>query len=426
MLDQQTKKSEDPTLRNAKRSCASTADVIVIGGGLHGCSAALQLALKGLDCTILERGRAGGGASSANAGGVRRIGRDPAELELAAASMDMWNELEDLTGSDGGFTRSGHVFVAENENEFDMLRDRHKRLLQLGYDFERPISGPDLRKAVPVLSDHIVGGLVAWDDGYADPFKTMRAFRDKIEALGARVCEGVSVEGVFRRGPDWTLSTSAGEYSAPVVVNCAGPSGGTVARWFGDEAPLSVEAPMMMVTTPIPSYRGPVLGRVSGRLSMKAGANGSVLVGGGQRATVDQAANKASIELSGIAKSALTLSTIVPAFSNCRLLRVWYGIEGYMPDGLPIIGRSPSSEGVYHAFGFSGHGFQLGPVVGRIMADLVVDNTTSFDLAAFELNRFEKPQIPDNVWSSSGLQAARQTPTQRSDMAHHARKETPA
>jgi sarcosine oxidase subunit beta len=378
-------------------------DVVIIGGGLHGLSAAVHLSLRGCRCTIIERSTIGSQASSANAGGVRRTGRHTAELEAATASMKMWDDLTALVGSDGGLTRTGHIFLAETEADLKAIKHRRDRLRSLGYRFEEILDQDDVRHAVPGISSHVLGGIVSWDDGYADPFKTVRSFRGTAERQGVRILEKTEVRHIERCGTGWRVRTTQRNIPAPVVVNCAGSAGGRIAGWFGDNVPVSVEAPMMMVTAPQAAYRGPVLGRVQGRFSMKGTVNGSVLVGGGYRAAIDPVSDEVNIDFSGLAKSAQTLLRLMPSYADARLLRAWHGLEGYTADGLPVIGRSPTAPGVVHAFAFSGHGFQLGPVVGRIVAELVCDGETDFDITPFEIDRFATPPRRDTVWNSSGL-----------------------
>ncbi|SDF03915.1 NAD(P)/FAD-dependent oxidoreductase [Limimaricola pyoseonensis] len=382
------------------------ADVIIVGGGLQGCSAALHLAGRGVDVLLLERDHVGRHASAANAGGVRRIGRHPAELELSAASARIWERLPDLVGTEAGFQRVGHMFVAETEDELDALRARRAQVQALGHEFEELVSAEEVRAAVPGIGRHVVGGLANWSDGYANPFATVRAFREAALRLGARIETGVRVDAARRLDDGWLLATTGGEYRADRVLNCAGFGGARVAAMFGDEASLSVEAPMMMVTTPVPRYHGPVLGRVKGRMSLKASANGSLLIGGGHRARYSDTARKVTVDFAGIAKSARTLGELMPDLTLGRIQRAWYGLEAYTTDGLPILGPSPSARGLLHAFGFSGHGFQLGPVIGRVLSDLVVDGTTGFDISAFALDRFSRPRPDNPVWCSLGARMA--------------------
>ncbi len=112
------------------------ADVLVIGGGLHGCSAALHLAMRGVRVTVIEKDYVGRHASGVNAGGVRRLGRHLAEVPLAVAAMELWHRIGDLVDDDCGFESHGQVKVAESEAELDGLRARVEELTRLGFSHE--------------------------------------------------------------------------------------------------------------------------------------------------------------------------------------------------------------------------------------------------------------------------------------------------
>lgn len=170
-------------------------DVIVIGGGLHGCSAALHLARRGVKALVLEKDYVGRHASGVNAGGVRRLGRHPAEIPLAVASMEMWHRIRDLVDDDCGFESHGQVKVAENEAELEILTARIAELRSLGFTHEELIDRQTLREVVPAIADRCVGALYCREDGAANPYRTTVAFRRAAERAGAAFIEGTRVTG---------------------------------------------------------------------------------------------------------------------------------------------------------------------------------------------------------------------------------------
>src|SRR5215472_553526 len=217
-----------------------TADVIVIGGGLHGCSTALHLALRGLRPLVIEKDYAGRHASGVNAGGVRQLARHLAEVPLSVASMELWERIGDLLDDDCGFESHGQVLVAENEAELDQFRDRVTDLRLRGYTHEELIDRAELKRLVPAVSDHCPGGIVSRRDGAADPFRTTQAFRRKAVSLGVRAHEGVMVTGLKRSGAIWRVETTAGAFEAPKIVNAAGAWADRIAAQVGDIVPLEV------------------------------------------------------------------------------------------------------------------------------------------------------------------------------------------
>ena len=122
-------------------------DVIIIGGGIHGCSTALHLALLGVKALVIEKDHVGRHASGVNAGGVRRLGRHPAEIPLSVASMELWHDIEALVDDDCGFEACHQVKVAESEADLATLRNRVEMVRALGFEHEELIGRAELRGA---------------------------------------------------------------------------------------------------------------------------------------------------------------------------------------------------------------------------------------------------------------------------------------
>jgi sarcosine oxidase, subunit beta len=232
------------------------------------------------------------------------------------------------------------------------------------------------------------GGVVSRRDGAADPFRTTQAFRRKAEALGVSVREGETVTDVRRGRSTWTVSTSAASYEAPGVVNAAGAWADRIAAMLGEPVPLEVIAPMLMITARVPAFIRPVVILRGRKLSFKQFANGTVLIGGGHLGRPLRDENVTVLNWEKLAESAKTVWDLFPAMRGTTILRAWAGIEARMPDDIPVFGRSSTSEGVFHQFGFSAHGFQLGPGAGAVMAELVATGTTNMPIEAFRIDRF--------------------------------------
>jgi sarcosine oxidase subunit beta len=368
----------------------ATPDVIVIGGGLHGCSAALHLARRGARVTVIEKDHVGRHASGVNAGGVRRLGRHLAEVPLSVAAMEVWHHIGDLVDDDCGFESHGQVKVAENETELETLRGRVEQLKNLGFTHEELVDRRELREIVPAIADHCVGAIVCRQDGAANPYRTTFAFRRKAAALGVTFHEGMQVRSLARDGAAWRVETDASHFVAPVVVNCAGAWADRIAESLGEPVPLKPFAPMLMITAPLPPFIKPVLGAAGRPLSFKQYRNGTVLIGGGYPGRLERDTNQTGIDFAGLALSAKTVWDLFPAMRGAQIVRCWAGIEARMPDDIPVIGASSTSDGVYHAFGFSGHGFQLGPIVGAILAELITGRRTNLPIEPFRIDRFAR------------------------------------
>lgn len=364
------------------------ADVIVIGAGIHGCSTALHLARRGMSVIVLEKDYAGRHSSGVNAGGVRQLARHVAEIPLSVASMELWERIKDVVDDDCGFASHGTVLVAETEAELATFRTRVTELQTLGYTHEELIDAKELRRLLPAVSETCPGGIVSRRDGAADPFRTTQAFRRAAIRDGVTFVEGASVTDLKRIGSTWTVTTGQGAYEAPVVVNAAGAWADRIAAAVGEPVPLEVWAPMLMITTRVPHFIDPVVILRSRKLSFKQFPNGTVMIGGGHLAKPYRDENRTVLDWRKLQESARTVYELFPVMRSADIARAWAGIEARMPDDIPVIGPSRTAPGLFHQFGFSAHGFQLGPGTGATVAELITTGKTNIPLAPFDIARF--------------------------------------
>ncbi|WP_340117008.1 FAD-dependent oxidoreductase [Pelagibius sp. 7325] len=362
-------------------------DVVVVGGGLHGLSAALHLARGGARVGLLERAWIGRHASGASAAGVRTLGRPIAELPISLEAMAMWHDIRGLVDDDCGFHMHGQIKVAENASELAGLRQRDEQLRALGYRHEEIVDAQELRRLLPPIAPHCVGAAVARDNGAADPHRTLQAFRRSAEAAGVAIYEGCGVERVESVAERWRLCGSRATVEAPVVVNAAGAWAGRLAALFGDGVPLGTKASMMIVTERVAPYIAPVVSCAGRALSFKQTDRGTLLIGGGVQGRFDLQAEKTTVDFVALRRAAQAAIALFPSVVGVAMTRVWAGLEAKTEDLLPVIGPSPSAPGLLHAFGFSGHGFQLVPVVGAIIAELAASGSTTRQIAPFALER---------------------------------------
>ena len=364
-----------------------SADTAIIGGGLHGCSAALQLAARGVSCIVLEKDHVGRHASGVNAGGVRILGRALPEIPIAMASREIWLNIRDLVDDDCGFVPSAQVKVAETARQLAELQYRSQQVRELGFTHEDIVDQETLRELLPAVSDHCIGGMVVYGDGHANPYRTIHAFKRKAEAFGVRFFEGVELTRIERSAEFWRLLTSRDQFEAPTLINCAGAWGGQIANLLGESVPVEVKAPMLMITARMPPFVKPVVGAQGRVLSLKQFENGTVLNGGGHCGKANVQSNETQLDTAGLTANARTATSIFPIIRKTTIVRCWAGIEGYLPDGIPVIGPS-RHENAFHCFGFSAHGFQLAPAVGSIIADLATTGASKLPIEPFRVDRF--------------------------------------
>jgi sarcosine oxidase subunit beta len=362
-------------------------DVLIQGGGGAGCSAALHLAQRGVRVILLERGLVGSQASGVNYGGVRQQGRNPAELPIAKRSRELWGRLKEIAGTDAEFTVTGHLKLARNaEEEADLVA-----YLDVAKQYDLPlrmVGRNSIHQEYPWLGPKVVAGSFAPEDGAANPRLLSPALANAARAAGADIREHAEVVAHAHDGTRFHLRTSKGEeFTAPVLLNMAGFWGGKVAETFGEPVPVEPLNPNMLVTEPIRYFIEPNLGVVGGNVYLRQIPRGNVILGGGHGES--DPAVPWSRPLPDVSVRAMELAVeLVPAIAGAQVIRSWSGIDGRMPDRIPVIGPSRTTPGLFHAFGFSGHGFQLGPAIGAIMTELVLDGRTDIPLEAFRIDRF--------------------------------------
>jgi sarcosine oxidase subunit beta len=369
-------------------------DVVVVGGGLMGAASAYFLRRRGVSVTLVERNLVGQQASGVNFGHVRRQARFLPQLPLAHRSRGLWDKLPQLIGEDVEFVVSGSMRVAYDESQLGEFAQHAADAKLWGLDLEI-IGREELHRRFPFLGAEVVGGSYSPLDGHANPRLAAPAFARAARRLGAHILENCKVLDVQKGSDDFVVSTDCGiTVSAPAALICAGAWAGHLAAGFGEAVPMTPKGPTMGVTEPLPYGLLPVVS-LSSKLQhegvyFRQVKRGNVVFGGGFRNPAYLDARRARVTPTYTLGQVEQLRRLVPALQKVHVLRTWSGVEGYLDDDIPVMGESAKVSGLYYAFGFCGHGFQLGPGVGDVMAELIATGATTTDIDPFHIRRFTR------------------------------------
>ena len=364
-------------------------DVAIVGGGIVGASAALALRKKGASVVLLERDLCGSRSSGVNFGGVRRQGRPLSQLPLAQRAHQIWARLPELIGTDAEYTRSGHFKIARSPADMEALETYADLSRDFGLNLQL-ISAQALRQKCPWLAPLAVGGSLCPEDGQANPRLVSPAFALAARRAGAQLLERTPLDGAVHDGLRFHLQSGHRlEVRANVLINCAGAWAGAIASQFGEPVPMHSGYPLMAVTEPLPHFLPWSLGVVDGSIYCRQVARGNLVFGGGHGIALD--ADRTRAERDALARLTEQATALLPALRHAHIIRTWSGTEGFLPDREPIVSKSRTTPGLIHGFGFAGAGFQIGPAVGEILAELACDGHTSTPIEAFDIARFAAP-----------------------------------
>lgn len=364
-------------------------DVAVIGGGIVGLATAFFLARRGRAVMVLERRTFGWEASGRTAGGVRQQGRDPRELPLAMAAVEAWGTLDQQLQGETGYRRDGNVFVAMSREGMAQLEEQAERERALGLGVEM-LTATQLRARVPAVSDRCTGGKYCPTDGIAEPTLVMPSLARAVEHAGGRLHAGTeALDFVVEEGRVVSIVTEGVEVHPKVTVLAAGPWTPLLAMRLGVTLPITPVRSQLIRTGPA----GPVCKEflISRELGVycRPASGGAMLIGGEcMRGETDPRAASENARRQ--------INACIPALEGVPIERMWSGLLDVTPDEVAMIGPVPGFRDCFVAAGFSGHGFCLGPGVGRLVAEWIVDGKPSLSLRALSPDRFATPTpMPD-------------------------------
>jgi sarcosine oxidase subunit beta len=374
-----------------------TADVVVVGGGVVGASAAYHLAAAGAGrVLLLEREDAlGMGSTGACAGGFRHQFSSEVNIRLSLASVPMILSFRETHGIPLDVHQDGYLFLVRNEASWRSFVVAAELQRGLGID-ARLLQPEEAGALAPGLSlDGMIGATFCPDDGIADPSGLTAGYGTIARRAGAELRTGVEVHAILTDGARVTgVETSEGPVTTGIVVNAAGPWAGLLTETCGVVLPLEPVPRTVVVTGSFPGAPDRKTLVVDADTSFYFHREGAgVLMGMGspnERASFDTTVDETAVANELIP----TAIRVFPPLERAGIARMWAGLYEMTPDRHPIIGPVTGSTGLYLACGFSGHGFQHAPIVGKLLAEMIMEgHARSVDVSALSLDRFARGDL---------------------------------
>ncbi|MGZ3534755.1 MAG: NAD(P)/FAD-dependent oxidoreductase [Thermodesulfobacteriota bacterium] len=371
-----------------------TADVVIIGGGIIGLSIAYHLALKKAGRIVLfEKGQLGEGSTSRCVGGIRTQFSTETNIRFSLESLKTFERFKDEFGVDPEFKRIGYLFLATTEEEVEIFNQNAK--LQKKFDIPLEfLNGEEIGARWPYLrTDDVLGGTFCSWDGYAGPSEVLSGFACCARSLGVKIYEGTEVLGIsLVRGKIHGVKTRHEEILTDVIVNAGGPYAASIGKMAGIEIPIKPLRRQVFVTAPF-HFTGdtiPLTIDFQRGWYFRREGDGFLLSG-----PLDlEPSFNLSVDYEAMADASEKAMYRVPILERARIARGWAGLYEISPDHHAILGKVPEVEGFILANGFSGHGFQHSPAVGKVIAELIVEEkTTTLDISSLSIDRFIKGEL---------------------------------
>lgn len=367
-----------------------TADVIIIGGGIIGCAIAYNLAKTGVNTLVIEREEIGAGASSRNGGGVRQSARDPRELPLAMhAVKHIWPGLSDELGYNVEYCQGGNLRLGKTEADIELLKGMVNDQIKLGLEMEM-LDGAAVREVLPYASESIIGASWCPTDGHANPLQATLAYYKKALELGVGFIVGEEVVEIqVRRGKVAGVRTSEGTYESAVVVNAAGVASRKLAQTVGLDFPMQPWLLETLVTDQQPDLFPQMLGTAGSDFYGHQSEHGSFVFGGLTGWEQYEFKDYNTVTKSNTAPCCCrAILNYFPWMERSNVVRAWSGFIAIVADMIPVMGNVNEIPGLVFASCFCGHGFGISPVVGELIAELIVNGEPTLSLNEFCYDRF--------------------------------------
>ena len=373
----------------------STADFVVIGGGVMGASTAYHLKKAGAGKVVLleKEPYFGQGATGRCAGGVRYQFATEINVRLSIASLAMLEDFEEETGQDPLYRKCGYLFVLTKEAGVDKFRNNVVMQNKLGINTQW-LDAEDIKTRLPIMRfEDALAGTFHPEDGLADPNSVVMGYIQRGRQIGVSAFTDVNVLNIEKAENQIKhVVTSSGSIETGVVVNAAGPWAGLIGEMVDLKLPITPIRRQMLTTTPLPDLPADFPFVIDFAQSLYFHREGTGILTGmsnpGEKPGFDQSIDG---EWELIAMQAA--ADRMPMLEQAGRQSGWAGLYEVTPDAHPIFGATPI-DGFYLVGGFSGHGFMHGPIAGKVMTEIILDGQSqTVDVSSLDLARFDEDRL---------------------------------
>ena len=373
-----------------------TADAVVVGGGVIGCSILYHLCVQNMnDVILLEKDVLGSGSTGRSQTICRTHYSNKITSTMARDSLHIFNNFSEIVGGQSGFVNTGYIVVV-NKSDEKGLNDNLRMQQELGINTSA-IDTEQLGDIAPMI--YTTGDeLLAWepDSGYADSYMVTTSFANRAREMGADIYLRNPVTGIeISNGAVKSVTTPDCTIETPKVIICSGPWSKEIMNSVNVEVPLStVRHQIATIARPvdkIPNH--PIIGDIAQSFSLRPEGTSMTLIGFGEDEAQVDSYNQ-GVDLDNIPSVLSRLIHRMPDMDQAYFRGGWSGLFTITPDWHPILDEVPGVKGLYCAVGFSGHGFKLAPSIGEVMSKLVVgEEISSIDINQLRFTRFEQNDV---------------------------------
>ncbi|NLJ58842.1 MAG: FAD-binding oxidoreductase [Tissierellia bacterium] len=373
----------------------SSAEIVIIGGGISGCSIAYNLAKKGVkNIVVLEKDYICSGSTGRCGAGVRMQWGTEMNCKIAKKSIEFYENANEILEyeRDVEFKQKGYLLVAHTEHEVEQFKKNVEVQHSCGIP-SKMISLQEAKEIVPYLNTDILKGAAFCEkDGFLNPFNTTDAFYRAAKRLGVEFYTFTEATAIkTEKGKVTGVETNKGFIATNIVVNATNGYAKGICEMVGIDVPVYSERHQILVTEPVEPIQDPMVMSFGLNFYIQQSPEGTFIMGRGDETEPRDLRITSSWQF--LEEMAKSIDEVLPPISKLRIIRQWAGLYNMTPDKQPIYDKAENVEGFYMAFGYSGHGFMFGPITGIVMAEMIMGEEPTIDVSMLNLNRFKTGKL---------------------------------